>query len=152
MEAGVGLVRDEAGLARAVSRVRVMSVERGACCPGWSARQWPPRLSRRASAAAAMPEIRDLQEIRDLMEAGVGLVRDEAGLARAVSRLAGRLLPRMVGPPMAAAALAPGKRRRRHEEPGDGLRGTLTQAFATADALATADAVARPSSLVEATR
>jgi L-aspartate oxidase len=63
-----------------------------------------------------------------------------------------------------AAALAPGKRRRRHEEPGDGLRGagpgqggepgdiTLTQAFATADALATADAVARPSSLVEATR
>ncbi|MBK3422889.1 hypothetical protein HPY25_13250, partial [Methylobacterium sp. IIF4SW-B5] len=29
---------------------------------------------------------------------------------------------------------------------------TLTQAFATADALATADAVARPSSLVEATR
>ncbi len=132
------------------------------------------RDSKRAAAGAgrapeplpacdALPEIRDLQEIRDLMEAGVGLVRDEAGLARAVSRLAA--LARagsgeaVAGLLLAAAALTRRESRGGHwraDHPGQQAPRstdiTLTQAFATADALATADAVARPSSLVEATR
>ncbi len=108
-------------------------------------------------ACDALPEIRDLQEIRNLMQAEVGLVRDEAGLARAAARLAA--LARagsgeaVAGLLVAAAALTRRESRGAHwraDHPGQ--QAPRSADITLAQALATADSVAVPSPLVEAAR